>query len=117
VVREGGYIIIPAVCEEGAGKGVGEERFFSMLKSGTIDEILTRTELKAGEQRVFLMGSALKHCKVIIVGSSVPQVVKDAKMIPTKDMDEAFRIVENDLGKDVKVIIVRDALQTLPIIQ
>ena len=117
VVREGGYIIIPAVCEEGAGKGVGEERFFSMLKSGTIDEILTRTELKAGEQRAFLMGSALKHCKVIIVGSSVPQVVKDAKMIPTKDMDEAFRIVENDLGKDVKVIIVRDALQTLPIIQ
>ena len=28
VIKEGGYIIIPARCEEGAGQGVGEQRFF-----------------------------------------------------------------------------------------
>ncbi len=29
VVRPGGFLIIPARCEEGAGDGVGEQRFLS----------------------------------------------------------------------------------------
>ena len=32
VVRPGGYFIIPARCEEGAGSGIGEKRFFSALR-------------------------------------------------------------------------------------
>ncbi len=32
VVRPGGYFIIPARCEEGAGAGVGEQRFFKAMR-------------------------------------------------------------------------------------
>ena len=117
VIKNGGYIIIPAVCQEAAGQGIGEQRFFDMLKNKTIDEILAQNEFKAGEQRAFLMANLLKHCKVIIVGSKVPDVVKDAKMIVANDMDQAFSIVKNDLGSDVEVLMMRNALKTLPLMQ
>ena len=32
VVRKGGFFIIPARCEEGAGAGVGEQRFFAAMR-------------------------------------------------------------------------------------
>lgn len=117
VVKKGGYIIIPAVCQEGAGKGVGEQRFLEMLKNRTIDEILTQENLRSGEQRAFLMANVLQHCKVIIVGSRKPEVVKDAKMLVARDMKEAFSIIKNDLGSSIEVLVVRNALITLPVIQ
>lgn len=118
VVRNGGYIIIAATCNEGAGKGIGEQRFFEMLKNMTIDEILNYSEeFKAGEQRAFMMANVLKHCKVIIVGCKVPELVKATKMIPVKNMDEAIQIVKNDLGNNVEMILLPNSLLTLPIIK
>jgi hypothetical protein len=116
VIKSGGYIIIPALCNEGAGKGIGEKRFFSMLKNHTIDEILNTTgDFKAGEQRAFFVASVLKKCKIIIVGCKSPQVIKDAKMIPAKNMKEAFDYVKNDF-ENLDMLLVPNALITLPII-
>jgi len=118
VVKNGGYIIIPATCEEGQGKGIGEQRFFEMLKNMTIDEILDhKDEFKAGEQRAFMMANVLKYCKVIIVGSALPKIIKAAKMIPASTINEAFEIVKNDMGKDLEIILIPNSLLTLPIIQ
>ncbi len=117
VINPGGYIIIPAMCIEGAGKGIGEQRFFSMLKNHTIDEILnTNEEFKAGEQRAFFIASVLKKCKIIIVGCKTPNVIKDAKMIPAIDMDEAFEYVKNDFGENLDMLLVPNAFMTLPVI-
>jgi len=118
VVKNGGYIIIPATCDEGAGQGIGEHRFFDMLKNKSLEQILNyKSDFKAGEQRAFMMANVLKHCNVIIVGSKEPQIVKDAKMIPTSTMNEAFKIVQNDLGKNLDVILIPNAMMTLPIIK
>lgn len=117
VINNGGYIIIPAMCVEGAGTGIGEQRFFSMLKNHTIDEILnTNEEFKAGEQRAFFIASVLKKCKIIIVGCKTPKVIKEAKMIPAKDMEEAFEYVKNDIGENLEILLVPNALMTLPVI-
>jgi len=117
VVKNGGYIIIPAVCQEGAGKGIGEERFFEMLKNMTIDEILNhKPDFKSGEQRAFMMANVLKHCKVIIVGSQMPEIVQEAKMIPASTMDESFEIIKNDLERNLEIILIPSSLTTLPII-
>lgn len=118
VVKNGGYIIIPAVCDEGAGKGIGEQRFFDMLKNNTIEQILNhKEEFKAGEQRAFMMANVLKHCKVIIVGSKNPQVVKETKMIPASTMKEALDMVQNNSGNNLELIFIPNALSTLPIIK
>jgi nickel-dependent lactate racemase len=118
VINPGGYIIIPAMCVEGAGLGIGEKRFFSMLKNHTIDEILnTNREFKAGEQRAFFVASVLKKCKIIIVGCKTPKVINDAKMIPAKNMEEAFEYVKNDFGKNLDILLVPNAFATLPVIE
>ncbi len=117
IINPGGYIIIPAPCPEGAGTGVGEQRFFSLLKNNTIDEILnSEEEFKAGEQRSYFIAKVLQNCKIIIVGSKSSEIIKDAKMISAKDMEEAFEIVKNDFKK-TEILLIPNALSSLVTIQ
>jgi nickel-dependent lactate racemase len=121
VVRPGGVFIIPARCEEGAGDGVGEQRFLQKMRSATdmpsLLAELRRTGYPPGAQRAFVMAKVLEQSDVIIVGSETPEIVREAKMIPAADMDEAFRIVADQLGPNLEVLIVPHALLTLPIVQ
>jgi lactate racemase len=118
IIKENGYIIIPATCNEGAGKGIGDQRFFTMLNTKSIDEILnTKEDFKAGEQRSFFIARVLKKCKIIVVGSQTPDIIKKAKMIPAKDMEEAFDIVKNDFRNNIEMLLIPNALFTLPVIE
>jgi len=118
VIQEGGYIIIPAKCEEGAGKGIAEERFFSMLKNNSIEEILNKTEpFKAGEQRAFFIASVLKKCKIIIIASKNPEIISKAKMIPVKNMEQALDLVKKQLGNNLEILLVPKVLSILPIVE
>jgi nickel-dependent lactate racemase len=121
VVKPGGVFIIPARCEEGAGDGVGEQRFLQKMRSATdmpsLLAELRRTGYPPGAQRAFVMAKVLEQSDVIIVGSETPGIVREAKMIPAADMAEAFRIVADKLGPNLEVLIVPHALLTLPIVQ
>ena len=117
IINSGGYIIIPAPCPEGAGDGIGEKRFFSMLKNYSLEDILNldRT-FQAGEQRSYFIAEVLKNCKIIIVGSNFPEIIKDAKMIPAENMDAAFEIIQKDF-ENAEILLIPAALSIIPIIQ
>lgn len=121
VVRRGGYYIIPARCEEGAGEGVGEQRFFTALRDAPSVQAVLENARKygypPGQQRAFVIAKVLEEAKVIIVGSEHPDVVAACKMIPAATMEEALRIVASDLGPDLDVLIVPHALLTLPVVE
>lgn len=121
VIRPGGYFIIPARCEEGAGAGVGEQRFFKAMRDApNIQSILDDARANGyppGQQRAFVMAKVLEESKVIIVGSECPDLVRDCKMIPAATMEEALRIAEADLGPSCSVLIVPHAMLTLPVLQ
>lgn len=121
VVRDGGYIILPAECEEGPGEGVGEQRFFeTMRNAASPQQILDDARkygYKPGEQRAFVMAKVLEKNKVIVVGSKDSDMIRQAKMIPAATMDEAFAIIQQHLGPQGDVLIVPHALLTLPIVQ
>lgn len=121
VVRKGGYYIIPARCEEGAGEGVGEQRFFAALRDAPdvqfVLESARRYGYPPGQQRAFVMAKVLEETRIIIVGSEHPDVVAACKMIPAATMEEALEIVVRDLGTDLDVLIVPHALLTLPVVQ
>jgi hypothetical protein len=72
VVRPGGYFIIPARCEEGAGDGVGEQRFFTAMRDAPdIQFILADARQNGyppGQQRL-RDGKGAGTDYVIIVGS------------------------------------------------
>ncbi len=120
VIIPGGYFIIPARCEEGAGAGVGEQRFFNAMRDAPdvqyILEDARRNGYPPGQQRAFVMAKVLEQNKVIIVGSEFPDLVREAKMIPADTMEEAITISTRDLGVHCHVLVVPHALQTLPII-
>jgi hypothetical protein len=78
---------------------------------------LRRTGYPPGAQRAFVMAKVLEQSDVIIVGSETPEIVREAKMIPAADMDEAFHIAADKLGPNLEVLIVPHALLTLPIVQ
>lgn len=121
VVRPGGYFVVAAPCQEGAGEGTGEQRFLETMRRApdmrTVLDEARRFGYKPGEQRAFVMAKVMEHCPVIIVGSECPDIVRDAKMIPAATMEEAFAIVTRALGSDLDALVVPHALLTLPIVQ
>jgi nickel-dependent lactate racemase len=119
VVKRGGVIITPARCDEGAGSGIGERRFYEELRSATnvsaLLEKMRREGYQAGAQRAFIMAKVMEVNPVVIVGAEHPDVVKDTKMVPAKTMTEAFEFAVNHIGRpDLDVLIIPHALLTLP---
>ena len=63
------------------------------------------------------MAKVLEKADVIIVGSKTPDIVRQVHMIPAADMEQAFHISAQKIGKqDLDVLIVPHALLTLPIV-
>ena len=122
VVKEGGVFILPAPMPEGAGEGPGEKHFLGKMRSAkdmtTLLAELRTTGYPPGAQRAFIMAKVLEKSHVIVVGSETPEVVKQAKMIPAPDMDEALRKAARIMGRrDLDVLVVPHALLTLPIVK
>ena len=121
VVRPGGFFIIPARCEEGAGAGVGEQRFLAAMRDAPdvqfILEDARQNGYPPGQQRAFVMAKVLEETRVIIVGSECPDLVTDCKMIPAATMDEALALAVQELGPACRVLVVPHAMLTLPVIQ
>ena len=120
VVRPGGFLIIPARCEEGAGEGVGEQRFLRAMRDApNIQFILDdarRNGYPPGQQRAFVMAKVLEQARVVIVGSECPDLVRDCKMIPAATVEEALALAQRALGSNLDVLIVPHSLLTLPVI-
>jgi nickel-dependent lactate racemase len=120
VIVPGGILIVPAPCQEGAGRGPGEERFFeTMKKAPDVRTILAEARTagyRAGEQRAFILARVMEENEVVVVGSRCPEIVREAKMIPAETMAEALKYVEERLGREAGVLVVPRALQTLPVL-
>jgi len=120
VVKPGGFLIIPARCEEGAGDGVGEQRFFAAMRDAPDVQFILddarRHGYPPGQQRAFVMAKVLEQARVVIVGSECPDVVAACKMIPAATMEEALALAAQELESDLDVLIVPHALLTLPVV-
>jgi len=121
VVRPGGFFIIPARCEEGAGAGVGEQRFLAAMRDApNVQFILDdarRNGYPPGQQRAFVMAKVLEQTRVVIVGSECPELVAACKMIPAVTMEEALELASHELRPACQVLIVPHAMLTLPAVK
>jgi nickel-dependent lactate racemase len=122
VVRDGGVFILPAPTPEGAGQGLGEQRFLETMRDASdmpsLLAELRKTGYPPGAQRAFVMAKVLEKTHVIVVGSETPEIVRQLKMIPAATMDQAFQIAKEKVGrKDLDVLVVPHALLTLPIVE
>ena len=119
-VRQGGYLIIPARCQEGAGSGAAEQRFLSALGDApdlhSILETARRIGYPPGQQRAFVMAKVLERARVVVVGSECPDLVAACKMIPAETMEAALGLAAQELGQFCSVLVVPHALLTLPVV-
>jgi nickel-dependent lactate racemase len=121
VVKDGGVIIVPAPTPEGAGSGIGERRFLEKMSQASDMRSLLK-EMRAsgyppGAQRAFIIAKVLERIDIIVVGSKTPDIVRRVHMIPAHNMDDAFRICAQKIGRgDLDILVIPHALVTLPII-
>lgn len=120
VVKNGGFIIIAAPCQEGAGEGVGEQRFFETMRDAgdmpSLLDKLRRTGYPPGAQRAFVMAKVLEKTHVIVVGAQDPDLIRDCKMIPQDTIENALELVMRELEDPRDILVVPRALLTLPIV-
>ncbi|MDY7079175.1 MAG: nickel-dependent lactate racemase [Chloroflexota bacterium] len=120
VVKPGGFLIVPARCEEGAGDGVGEQRFLAAMRDAPdVQSILDDARAHGyppGQQRAFVMAKVLEEAQVVIVGSERPDLMAACKMIPAATVEEALSLAARELGDELDVLIVPHALLTLPVV-
>ena len=70
-----------------------------------------------GAQRAFIIAKVLEKIDIIVVGSKTPDLIRQVHMIPADDMESAFRISAQKIGrKHLDALIVPHAMLTLPII-
>ena len=122
VIKKGGVLITPAKCDEGAGKGIGEQRFYEEMQSAPTMSVLLdsmrQRGYQPGAQRAFVMAKVMEVNPVVIVGAEFPEIVKDTKMIPVETMEQALEFAVTHIGKpDLDVLIIPHALLTLPFIK
>jgi nickel-dependent lactate racemase len=120
VVKPGGFFIIPAPCGEGAGDGVGEQRFLKAMQDARdVQSVLDDARkfgYPPGQQRAFVMAKVLEQNDVIFVGPEDPDLIRSAKFHTAPTMEGAFAIVSEKLGSELEALIVPHALLTLPIV-
>jgi nickel-dependent lactate racemase len=115
VIKRGGVIIIPALCQD----GVGSETFYNWMKEAkTLNDILERgrKEPTIGAHRPYIMAKILKHADVIIVDSKISDKVEEMKMIAAKDMDEALKIALGKVGEKAKILVTTHGLIVVPVL-
>lgn len=121
VVRPGGFLIVVARCEEGAGSGIGEQRFLAAMRDAPdvrfILDDARRNGYPPGQQRAFVMAKVLEQARVVVVGSECPDLVAACKMIPAATMDQALDLASGELGESCDLLIVPHAMLTLPIVE
>jgi nickel-dependent lactate racemase len=116
-VRPGGVLILPVPCPEGAGQGIGEQRFLAALRDapdvGSMLEEMRASGYQPGAQRAFALGQVLAQNEVIVVGAQNPGLISDCKMIAAATMEEAFSISVRRLGIQIEALVVPHTLQTV----
>lgn len=117
VVRNGGVILVPAACPEGAGQGPGERKFHEWLRDGggpdAIIETARREGYPAGGQRTVMVAWAQKCARIAFIGALDPGVVRECGFESFPTLEAGVRWAREITGSNVLLAVPR-ALTTLP---
>jgi nickel-dependent lactate racemase len=121
VVRDGGVIIVPAACPEGAGEGAGEQRFReSMQHPGGMEAIIAEARasgIRPGEQRAYIMASVLSRVSVIVAGVEHADEARAMGFLTAPDIENALDMAVEIVGSPASALVVPHAMLTLPVVR
>jgi nickel-dependent lactate racemase len=115
-IKDGGIIILVGSCAEGFGSKIFEEW---MTEANSPDELITRIKenFTLGGHKAAAIAMIQKKAKIYLVSDMDADIVKSIFMKPYNNLQQAFDDASNELGKDVKVLIMPYGGSTLPIVK
>ncbi len=122
----GAPIILRTDIPEGAGEGIGEQRFFELLRDADspqhLIERLRVTGFPAGAQRAYILAKALVQHPVIVVGEGDRDIIEACHMRSVTDMESAVSLAEQlarehfalSPAEKPEVLVIPNALLMMP---
>ncbi|MBZ4654870.1 MAG: hypothetical protein JG781_2227 [Peptococcaceae bacterium] len=119
VVKKGGIVITPMPAEEGAGEGLGEQRFYELMKTAQdIDSLINDIRINgypAGGQRAYLLALTLKHAELIVTDTKVPKIVEDMFMKYMPTLEDAIKYGLQRFGHNAKIVVLPHSVQVMTV--
>lgn len=119
VVKKGGIIITPIPAEEGPGEGLGEQRFYELMKNADdLDSLINDIReigYPAGGQRAYLLALTLKHAELIITNTKETQAVENMFMKSMTSLEDAIRYGLKRFGDDAKIMVLPHSVQVMTV--
>ena len=117
VIQQGGIILVPAACPEGAGDGPGERKFFEWLSRASDPESIVREAREkgypAGGQRTVMVAWALMMSRIAFIGADSPAIVRACGFESFETIDDAVDWARAETGAN-RLLAIPRALTTLP---
>jgi lactate racemase len=119
VLRDRGWVVLPAELPEGVGTGRGEEEFAARMAAGrdpaSVMDHLRREGYGAGGQRAFLVAKALATLRGMVVGARDPEGPRRCHLVPEPDPAAATARLLRELGPRARALVVPNALGGIPL--
>jgi nickel-dependent lactate racemase len=117
VLRDGGWVVLVARCEEGAGRGPGEEEFLARMRDGAspgeVVRRLRETGFGAGGQRAFMVARALERYRCLLVAPENLSIAASCHMKSAGTAVAAVEHLRGVLGTRARVLVIAHGLATL----
>lgn len=121
-VKEGGFIILPAMCQEGLGMS---EDFHTICKQthnaqeamDMAKDIILRDGWSQPRMMAYLYCRAVSKARIILVSEGVSaDDARRAFLIPAASIEDALKLAMDELGEDAKIAVF-PAPEIIPAIQ
>lgn len=114
--KAGGVIIMAAACNDGHG---GESFMKTMTEDMSPAEILEKIQATPKKDTVpdqwesQILARILSKFHVVLVSEADPKLVKDMKMHPAANLEQALRIAEQLLGRQGSITVIPEGISTI----
>jgi len=110
-VKEGGFIILPAMCQEGLGMSEEFRRICSKSRNAQeamnmAKDIIMRDGWSQPRMLVYLYCRAMSKARVILVSEGISaEDARKAFLIPAPSIEEALNMAMGEIGEDAKIAV------------
>jgi nickel-dependent lactate racemase len=114
-VRQGGILVLAAMCPEGLGNRTFEEW---MTAATCPDDLLERIrqEFVIGGHKAAAVAAVLKRARIYLVSALPEALVRRCGMVPFGDLDSAVKAALGDLGSHARIVAMPQAGSVLPVL-
>jgi nickel-dependent lactate racemase len=115
-VREGGILVLAAMCPEGLGNRTFEEWMTAATYPGELLERIQQ-EFVIGGHKAAAVAAVLKRARIYLVSALPEELVRRCGMVPFDDLDSAVKAAVGELGPHARILAMPQGGSVLPVLR